>query len=161
MGTTVRRGVVAPLLGVLVGLLLVASALAGGGPDPEPAPVNFYPDDPNLGSVVVNRAGHALLTGTIACTKAGMGTVSIGLTEYDAEGNAIASGSGKRTAACAAGGAHRVTVEIIPDGGQKFAAGGTGFGAIEFEYDTVPGPGGIHYPGQMFAPLFDVQFVAA
>jgi hypothetical protein len=148
-------------VGIVVGLLLVASALAGGGPDPEPAPVNFYPDDPNLGSVVVDRAGHALLTGTIACTKAGQGTVSLGLTEYDAAGNAIASGSGKRTAACAAGGAHRVTVEILPEPGQTFVAGGTGFGGIEFVYDTVPEPGGVHYPGQMFAPLFDVQFEVA
>src|SRR5262249_13706799 len=138
VGTAVRRGGVAPLLGIAVGLLLVASALAGGGPGPEPAPVNFYPGDPNLGSVGVNQAGPALLTGAIACTMAGQGTVSIGLTEYDAEGNPIASGSGKRTAACAAGGGHRVTVEILPDPGQKFVVGGTGFGGIEFEYDTVP-----------------------
>jgi hypothetical protein len=161
VGTWFRRGIVAPLLGIIVGLTLVASALAGGGPDPEPAPVNFYPDDPNLSSVVVNQAGHALLTGAIACTKAGQGTISLGLTEYDAEGNAIASGSGKRTAACAAGGSHRVTVEILPEPGKKFAVGGTGYGGIEFEYDTVPGPGGVHYPGQMFAPLLDVQFVSA
>jgi hypothetical protein len=160
VGTTVRRGVVAPLLGVVVGLLLVGSALAGGGPGPEPAPVNFYPDDPNLGSLVVNRAGQALLTGTIACTMAGTGMVSLGVTEYDAGGNVIASGSGTRTADCAAGHSHRVRVAIRPERGQKFVVGGTGSGGIEFTYDTVPGPDGVHYPGQMFAPLLDVRFVA-
>src|SRR5215217_5467964 len=158
---SIRRGVVAPLLGIVVGLVLVASAMAGGGPGPEPAPVNFYPDDPNLGSVVVNRAGRALLTGVIACTKAGYGTFSIGLTEYDANGDVIAEGSGERTAACDAGGSHLVKVWIVPQPDQKFAAGGTGFGGIEFTYNTVPGPDGVHYPGQMFAPLLDVQFLAA
>jgi hypothetical protein len=161
MLTRMRRLLGAPLAALLLGLAITGQAVAGGGPGPEPAPVNFYPDDPALGSVVVDQAGHAQLSGVVACAKAGQGTVRIWLTEYDAAGTLVAAGAGKRTAACPAGGSQRVTVEVLPEPGQRFAAGGTGGGFAEFAYDTVPEPGGAHYPGLMVAPLFDVRFLAA
>jgi hypothetical protein len=119
-----------PLAALLLGLALTGQALAAGGPGSGPSPLTFSPDDPALGSVFVDRAGHALLTGTVACAKAGQGTVSIGLTELDAAGNVVASGGGRRTAACAAGGSQRATVEMLPRPGQRFAAGGTGGGFV-------------------------------